>query len=214
MNTTILVVDDERSLVVATETLLVKAGYSVISAFGGVDALEKSRAFKGEIQVLLVDVMMPDIDGLKVAQQVFTERPTIRVLLMSADPTLRSGIPLLRKPFRAVQLFEAVQHITNGSAPSRSQVFADDAVVGPSIHAMLRQHLEAARRRYLDANGVFLDVTKESSDIPSADGLLQLEMKARSRDSAFNEYLGARQRLETYLKAQSPIIPNCATLSH
>jgi CheY-like chemotaxis protein len=55
-----------------------------IAALGPLEALKKSSNFSDEIHLLLTDLMMPEMDGLALAQHILAERPEIRVILMSA----------------------------------------------------------------------------------------------------------------------------------
>jgi CheY-like chemotaxis protein len=79
----ILVVDDDADILRGTAEVLRRRGYSPISASGPLEALKKSRDFRGEIHLLPTDLTMPEMDGLGLAKQVFAERSHIRVLLMS-----------------------------------------------------------------------------------------------------------------------------------
>jgi hypothetical protein len=119
----VLVVDDEESILLAAEAILLRGGYSPITASGALEAFEKSRNFKGDIGLLLSDVMMPDMDGLTLAQRILAERPDTRILLMSAYTNVPPGVPLLTKPFRMAQLLEQVSTVINGPPPVLSYPF-------------------------------------------------------------------------------------------
>jgi signal transduction histidine kinase/CheY-like chemotaxis protein len=70
----LLVVDDDQQTVKLLSTLLVNAGYEVLEAYGGQDAIEKARA---EIPALIIlDLMMPKIDGFKVVKNLSTDPET------------------------------------------------------------------------------------------------------------------------------------------
>ena len=59
----ILVCDDDREIVEAIEIYLSKEGYNVIKAYDGLEAIEILK--KEDVQLLLIDVMMPKLDGLR-----------------------------------------------------------------------------------------------------------------------------------------------------
>ena len=59
----ILVCDDDKEIVEAIDIYLSKEGYNVIKAYDGLDAIEKLKS--NEVQLLLIDVMMPKLDGLR-----------------------------------------------------------------------------------------------------------------------------------------------------
>jgi two-component system alkaline phosphatase synthesis response regulator PhoP len=67
MKNKILLVDDEQDIVEFLEYNLIQAGYEVISAFGGNEALEKIKAWP---DLIVLDVMMPDIDGYQVYSKI------------------------------------------------------------------------------------------------------------------------------------------------
>ena len=97
---TVFVVDDHPDVLSATERILRRGGYSVIAASNPQEALEKSRAFQGEIHLLLADVTMPAMDGIVLAQQILAEREHTRVLLMSGNAKVESRLPLPLQPRR------------------------------------------------------------------------------------------------------------------
>ncbi len=74
----VLVVDDDASMLHIAEVMLRHRGYETIAAPGPLEALKKSNEFRGEIHLLLTDVMMPEMDGLALAQRVLSERVHIR----------------------------------------------------------------------------------------------------------------------------------------
>jgi DNA-binding NtrC family response regulator len=122
---TVLVVDDDPHVLSVTEHMLRRGGYSVIAAPDPLEALEKSRAFQGEIHLLLTDVTMPAMDGIVLAEQILTERKRTRVLLMSGHAKVESRLPFLQKPFRMAQLLKQVARAIRG-LPQRPDVDVDN----------------------------------------------------------------------------------------
>jgi PAS domain S-box-containing protein len=116
---TILLVEDEDALREVTRRILIAAGYKVIVAMNGLDALGVAEAHGARIDVLLSDVVMPQLNGSQLAEQLLVQRPSIRVLLMSgfAQPILDSGghlgdgIALIEKPFSGPALLAKVAQI-------------------------------------------------------------------------------------------------------
>jgi two-component system, cell cycle sensor histidine kinase and response regulator CckA len=114
---TVLVVEDEDALREVTERILRRAGYTVLTAADGVQALRRAKAYPHRIDLLLTDVIMPGMLGKDVAAAVVAERPDTRVLFMSgyAQPvltthgTLTADVHLLEKPFTSAELMEAMQ---------------------------------------------------------------------------------------------------------
>jgi len=105
---TILVVDDDESVLSFVSGLLVRRNYSVITAKSGPEGLEQSRTYNSEIHLLLTDFQMPEMNGLDLATRLNRERPQIKVLLMSgfSDGMLvrNEGWHFIAKPFVKSQL--------------------------------------------------------------------------------------------------------------
>ena len=77
----ILVVDDEKEIVELEEVYLKEAGYGVLKAYDGKKALEILA--KEKIDLLVLDIMMPGLDGIKVCQKM-RETERIPVIIVSA----------------------------------------------------------------------------------------------------------------------------------
>ena len=103
---TILVVDDEDAVRRLTSLVLERAGYIVLQATGGPQALAQFQSHPGEIDLLVSDIEMRDMSGLVLASQIKAERPDARVLLTSATPSYgeQTRFPFLAKPFTPDQL--------------------------------------------------------------------------------------------------------------
>ena len=81
MGERVLVVDDDREIVKAIAILLEKEGYSVLRAYDGMQAL---RVLAEEsVQLVLIDVMMPKLDGLSAVMKI-RERQNIPIIVLSA----------------------------------------------------------------------------------------------------------------------------------
>ena len=113
---TILLVEDEDALREVTRRILAEAGYEVIVAADGPQALEVVAAHEGAIDLLLTDVIMPRMPGPQLAEHVQRELPSVRALFMSgfAQPILdsgehlKNGVQLVEKPFSGRTLLAKV----------------------------------------------------------------------------------------------------------
>ena len=118
----LLLVEDEDMVRAVAERALTRAGYTVTSASNGEDALNQ-LAQMDKIDLLISDVVMPQMDGPTLVRKVRGERPHLPVLFMSgyAEEQLRKSIALdhvafLPKPFSVSQLIEKVQTVLSENA--------------------------------------------------------------------------------------------------
>jgi PAS domain S-box-containing protein len=122
---TVLVVEDEDSVREVATRILARNGYRVLAASSGPDALELVANHNGPIDLLLSDVIMPQMLGKEVAERVGAVRPGLRVLFMSgyaspvfgAEGTLEEGVNLLEKPFSESALLASVNAVLKDPAP-------------------------------------------------------------------------------------------------
>jgi len=116
-NETVLVVEDEEAILELAVTQLAALGYNVLSAATPALAIDLALAHVGKIDLLLTDVVLPDMNGSALADKLADLRPGIRALFMtgySTDivarySTLDSSNLLLHKPFSRESLAQAVQ---------------------------------------------------------------------------------------------------------
>jgi hypothetical protein len=114
---TVLICEDEPAIQEVTRRILVRNGYRVILAVDGMDAIRLARTTEGPVDLLLTDVVMPQVLGRDVAEAVRAVRTDVKVLYMSgyARPapagtgTLEAGLSLLEKPFSEAVLLAAVR---------------------------------------------------------------------------------------------------------
>jgi CheY-like chemotaxis protein len=113
---TVLVVEDQEPLRAVVVRILGEQGYSVIEARNPTDALELCKG-EGHIDLLLTDVVMPEMNGRDLAQRVLQLRPGLPVLFMSGytgtaiapNDALEARAQLLNKPFTAKELLRMVR---------------------------------------------------------------------------------------------------------
>jgi len=116
---TVLVVEDDEQLRRLTHRALDAQGYTVLVADRGGTALDIARRHKGEIDLLLTDVIMPDTNGRKLAETIRAARPGMRVLYMSGYPDgaiashgmLEPGVAYLAKPFTTEAITRRVREV-------------------------------------------------------------------------------------------------------
>jgi two-component system response regulator HydG len=112
---TLLIVDDDSSNLESLQKVFDSEGYRVLTASGGKDALETVR--KQRVDVILTDLMMPDMDGLDLLRSVKTVSPESEVVLMTAYGTVERAVTAMKqgaydfvtKPFKKIQITRGVR---------------------------------------------------------------------------------------------------------
>jgi PAS domain S-box-containing protein len=119
---TILFVEDEQSVRELVRDYLVGAGYCVLEACDGVQALKVAAAHPGPIHMLITDVVMPHLSGPELATKFSAERTDLKVLFISGytDDTvfrhgvLEGGVAFLQKPFNLKALAQKIREVLSG----------------------------------------------------------------------------------------------------
>jgi PAS domain S-box-containing protein len=119
---TILLAEDDDALRRLAQTTLEDLGYKVLAAANGFEALEIESDHEGVIDLLLSDVVMPELGGFELTHAVLETRPEIKVILMSGYPSrgdlkrvaLPEEIPLLQKPLDPDTMARSVRRSLDG----------------------------------------------------------------------------------------------------
>jgi CheY-like chemotaxis protein len=114
---TVLVVEDMAALRKAVEQMLCAAGYTVLCAASGEEALELFEQRGEVVQLVLTDVVMPKMNGEVLVERLRRARPELKVLFMSGYTndtlvrrgSLEEGVHCLAKPFGPDELLEQVR---------------------------------------------------------------------------------------------------------
>lgn len=117
--TTVLVVDDEAGIRSLLRKVLLREGYNVLEATQGREGLDTAKSYKGKIDLLLTDVLMPEMNGIELAQSLHALRPSTRILLISGymgsnaleAEKLPAGTAFLHKPFTLNALLGKVKEV-------------------------------------------------------------------------------------------------------
>ena len=114
---TVLLVEDDPAVRAVARALLSAHGYSVLEAASGIEAVAIARQAERSIDLLLTDIVMPDMSGSKLVQSLKSVYPGLRSIYMTGytdDALLQHGVQrgqdsVLHKPFTQQQLLQAVQ---------------------------------------------------------------------------------------------------------
>src|SRR5262249_23406308 len=158
----ILVVDDSEDLREFFQVLLEGAGYEVITASSGAEALEKIRAQRPDL--ITLDLIMPGMDGLEFLMRMRSDLapPLPPVILVSGfdlteEEALRQGaLMFVRKPVAPTDLLDFVAHGLRGER------------VGAELAARERTNSRAARKRTRDAAAAFVAPIHKELEVRAA----------------------------------------------
>ena len=130
----VLVADDEPRITKLVSIALQEEGFRVVTADGGEEALRKAEEFRPD--VVLLDIVMPDIDGIEVMQQLRERRPVAVILLTAKGSTSdkAKGLDLgaddyVAKPFHPDELAARVRSVirrSSGATPGQGIIAFDD----------------------------------------------------------------------------------------
>ena len=118
---TILLVEDEPTILKMCKLILERCGYTVLAFERAVDALEIEEGFHGTIDLLVTDVMMPEMNGSELAKKILSAHPDLKILFISGYTTdvidqsieLDHQLNFLQKPFNHKALTTIVSTILN-----------------------------------------------------------------------------------------------------
>jgi DNA-binding NtrC family response regulator len=119
----ILLAEDDVGVQFFVWSLLKADGFTVLTAGDGKAALEVSRNHPGSIDLVLSDVEMPQMGGLELCKTIASERPGIKVLMMSGVASCKeqdsmNGFPFLQKPFTCTVLRHSIEALIGPIPPS------------------------------------------------------------------------------------------------
>jgi len=116
---TILLVEDEASLLKMVRQMLEKFGYRVLAASSPGEAFRIAKAHSGEINLLITDIVMPEMNGRDLAKELISLYPSLRYLLMSGysgkvfslQGILDENENFIQKPFSMQELGSKVRAV-------------------------------------------------------------------------------------------------------
>ncbi len=120
---TILLVDDEKSILKLGEQMLAMAGYRVLTAANGREALDVYRSSQADIALVLLDLIMPEMGGKQCLEGLLEINPRVRVVIASgysANGTTRDAVPsgargFVNKPYDAKEILTVVRKVLDES---------------------------------------------------------------------------------------------------
>jgi len=196
----VLVADDEEFIRQLIQATLEAAGYCVLTANDGEQALKLSRSFSGSIHVLVSDIVMPKMDGFALREQILRDRPAIRVLLMSGQTDQRlQGVAFLPKPFQLDDLKERVRQLLALPQTMGRRSAAGASRENSMIEKRLFDGLNQAITQYRRVQSLETEIIKEApSGIPASDGVTRIFQAGKVTRLAFEKYQQALKRYRDF----------------
>ncbi|MFD1702747.1 cell cycle histidine kinase CckA [Methylopila henanensis] len=119
---TVLLVEDEDAVRAFGARALASRGYTVLEARSGVEALEQMEAHASEVELVVSDVVMPEMDGPSLLRELRKKQPDLKIIFVSgyAEDAFKKNLPegesfaFLPKPFTLKQLLQAVKQTIGG----------------------------------------------------------------------------------------------------
>jgi len=132
---TVLVAEDEAAVRGLVRVVLESAGYFVLEACDGREALDVARDHEGRVDLLVTDVIMPGMNGRDLSRALRQDRPDIRVLFTSGytdSVVVQAGLlspatSFLQKPFAPATLLEVIRDLLD-----RNSEVAGESAAGAS----------------------------------------------------------------------------------
>jgi DNA-binding response OmpR family regulator len=122
----IMVVDDDRNLCESLEMILNEVGYGVLSVYNGKDAIKAAQ--EHEFDAAIIDIRLPDIDGVEVLRQLNQMDTNMGIMIVSGEATVETAVgslnqgadAFLLKPVNAKDIILRLERITRRARGSSS----------------------------------------------------------------------------------------------
>ena len=125
-NETILLVEDEKAILTMTSMMLERLGYTVLTASTPDQAISISQSYSSRIDLLMTDVVMPEMSGRNLAEKLLQLNPNLKCLYMSGytanviahHGVLDKGVHFIHKPFSKQDLAAKLREVLDESKSS------------------------------------------------------------------------------------------------
>jgi len=198
----ILVVDDERGVCYSFKKILGRHGYDVITALSGMEAIEK--AVEDPPDLVILDISMPDLDGLEALKRLKTANPCLTVIMMTAYNTPERAITAMKygaydyitKPFDNDQLIMLVNKAIMAGNMSSPVTLKEDNISTQDVD------------RIVGKSKVMLDIYKKIGQVAESDATVLI-----TGETGTGKELIARAIYQHSKRVNKPFLPvNCAAI--
>lgn len=167
----ILVVDDEKEIVELLSIYLRNEDYTVLTAYNGREALDLIHQHP-DLDLILLDIMMPEMDGMQVLEQLQAEGNAVPVIMLSAkaqDTDRIKGLmagadDYVTKPFNPLEVIARIKSIARRQAKSQApttpapEANADTIEIGPLIISKRAHEVKTVAGQEIQLTSLELDI--------------------------------------------------------
>ena len=194
-NVNILIVDDDRAICDYMQTLLEKDGFAVKTLSD--PTLVEDEVRQGAYHVIIVDLMMPKLDGIEVLRRIRSMDSDVAVVIFTAHPNLDSAVAsmkldavdYIKKPFNVDEFREVLARVMKKKGLARTPEEQLHKIIGDTIRTM-RKEKELTLKQMSRRTGLSISLLSQIERAESSPSISSLYKIAMALDSRIQELFG------------------------
>jgi len=191
----ILIVDDDKAICDYMQTLLEKDGFTVKTLSD--PTLVEDEVRQGEYHVLILDVMMPKLDGIEVLKRVRAVDSDVAVIMFTAHPNLDTAVAsmkldavdYIKKPFNVDEFREVLARVMKRKGLARTPEEQLHRIIGDTIRTM-RKERELTLKQMSRRTGLSISLLSQIERAESSPSISSLYKIAVALDSKIHDLFG------------------------
>ena len=191
----ILIVDDDKAICDFMQSLLEKDGF-VVKTLGD-STLVEDEVRQGDYHVLILDLMMPKLDGIEVLKKIRTIDSDIAVVIFTAHPNLDSAVAsmkldavdYIKKPFNVDEFREVLARVMKKKGLARTPEEQLHKIIGDTIRTM-RKEKELTLKQMSRRTGLSISLLSQIERAESSPSISSLYKIAIALDSKIQDLFG------------------------
>jgi len=191
----ILIVDDDKAICDYMQTLLEKDGFTVKTMSD--PTLVEDEVRQGEYHVLILDVMMPKLDGIEVLKRVRAVDSDVAVIMFTAHPNLDTAVAsmkldavdYIKKPFNVDEFREVLARVMKRKGLARTPQEQLHRIIGDTIRTM-RKERELTLKQMSRRTGLSISLLSQIERAESSPSISSLYKIAVALDSKIHDLFG------------------------
>ena len=191
----ILIVDDDKAILDYMQTLLEKDGFIVKTL--GDPTLVEDEIRQGDYHVLILDVMMPKLDGIEVLKRVRSIDTDVAVIMFTAHPNLDTAVAsmkldavdYIKKPFNVDEFREVLNRVMKKKGLARTPEEQLHKIIGDTIRSM-RKERELTLKQMSRRTGLSISLLSQIERAESSPSISSLYKIAVALESKIHDLFG------------------------